>query len=344
MVTVIAAANTETKQRTATITVYGTGVTQQTINITVDAAAPSDPTISMYPALLNFTASGGQGNFTIKSNTNWNVVSSDSTWIKLSPISGSNDSTTVIVTTIANPDTIQRTATITAYGTGVAPQTINVTQTLLMFSNGTQTGSTDGIGTISLNQSIPSNTTLTGSFKITFPAGIALRESSTVLSPELSGNFYPVFTDEGNNTWLIEIKSMALNSFTAPKHTNIMAIGYTVADSVSKGTYDALIKNIDFLQDNGTSIKEDLLTASINVTTPTSIDNIGNTLFRAHFINKMLKIESSQAEMITIYSAAGVRLYSTKKNVGTIEIPGSSIPCSVFIVKGSVSGTIKVVK
>jgi len=345
-VTVTVAVNTATSQRTATITVSGTGVTAQTITITQDAA-PIIPALSISPASLNFAASGEQQTFAITSNTDWTVTSSDS-WLAISPSSGSNDGM-ITVTAAANSDSIQRTAIITIIGTGVATQTINVTQDAAdipsVIPDETQPVGTDGKGTIALDLSIPSSATLTGSFEIQFPAGMALDSTLTVLSAALSGNFYLAFSYEGNNTWLIEIKSNALKSSTASDYTNIMTIAYTVNDSVSKGVYDATIKNLDFIQDNGTSIKEDLLTVPINVErVATSIESISNASFYAYIINNMLKIESSQAETITVYSAAGVQIYSAKKDVGLIDIPVSSLPGSVYIIKGSVSGTIKVVK
>jgi len=203
----------------------------------------------------------------------------------------------------------------------------------------------DGKGNIELNLSIPGNATLTGSFEIHFPDGMALNEELTVLSPELSSNFSLAFTNEGNNTWLIEIKSNGLKSLTASEFTKIMDIAFIVNDNVANGNYEATITNLDFLLDNNTSIKQDLITAPINVErVATSIENIGNTSFYACFINNTLKIESAYTGMITIYSTLGIQLYSVKKDAGTIEMPFTSLPGSVFIVKGSISGTTKVVK
>ena len=203
----------------------------------------------------------------------------------------------------------------------------------------------DGKGTISLNLTIPGNANVTGSFEIRFPDGMTLDEQLTVLSLELSGHFSLAFTIEGNNTWLIEIKSNTLRSSTASEFTKIMDIAFTVDDSVAKGTYEATITNLDLLLDDGTPIKEDLLTVPINVErVATSINPIGNSSFYACFINSSLKIESPQAETITIYSATGVRLYSEKKDAGLIEIPFSSIPGSVYIITGSKSGAIKILK
>ena len=307
----------------------------------------SSYTLSISLDSLNFIASGEQQTFAITSNTDW-TVSSSASWLTVSSASGSNSST-ITVTAIENTATIQRTATITVSGTGVVAQTISIKQDAAeipsVVLNETQTVGVDGRGIIELNLSIPSNATLTGTFEITLPAGITLNEDSTVLSAELKASFFLSFTNEGNNTWMIEIKSNALRSFTADEYQKIMDIAYTVADNVSNGTYEATIKNLDFIQDNGMPIKEDLLTVPINVEwVATSIENIGSTSFHAYFINNMLKIESSQAETITIYSAVGVRLYSTKKDIGMIEIPFSSIPGSVYIIKGSISGTIKMVK
>jgi len=209
----------------------------------------------------------------------------------------------------------------------------------------TQTVGADGKGIIELNLSIPSDVTLTGSFEITFPAGMTLDEQLTALSAGLSNSSFLSFTYEDNNTWLVEIKSNLLKSSTDTEYTKIMDIAYTVNDSIGMGTYKATIKNLDLLLDDGTSIVADSLSASITVERwGTAIENIGNTSFHACYINNSLRIESPQAETITIYSAAGVQLYSTKKSAGSIDAPILSLPGSVYIVKGSKSGTIKVVR
>jgi len=209
----------------------------------------------------------------------------------------------------------------------------------------TQTVGTDGKGSIGLNLSIPGDATLTGTFEITFPAGMTLDEELTVLSAGLSNNYFLSFTYEENNKWLVEIKSNALKSSTETEYTKIMDIAYTVNDSLPKGTYEAKITNLNFLQDDGTPIKEDLLTVPITVERwGTAIENIGTPSFYACFIDNSIRIESSRAETITIYSAAGVQLYSTKKNAGRIDISVSSLRGSVYIIKGNKSGTIKVVR
>jgi len=209
----------------------------------------------------------------------------------------------------------------------------------------TQPVGSDGKGTIALNLSIPSDVTLTGSFEIQFPEGMTLDEQSTVLSLELSGNFFLSFTYKGDNTWLIEIKSNAMKSSASTEFQKIMDIAYTVDEYVPRGLYEVEIMNLDFLLDNSIPIKSDLLIININIERyATSIKNISNQSFYAYYANNMLKIESSYMEIVTIYSAAGVPLYSTKKDEGLIEIPFKSLTGSMFIIKGSVSGAIKLVK
>jgi len=122
-----------------------------------------------------------------------------------------------------------------------------------------------------------------------------------------------------------------------------MEIAYTVDENVKKGIYEIEIINLDFLLDDNTTIKEDLITVPVNVERAgTSIENIFNTSFYAYIVDNTLKIESSYMEKITIYSTTGIPLYSTMKNAGLIEIPFKSIPGSMFIIQGSLSGAIKI--
>jgi len=119
-----------------------------------------------------------------------------------------------------------------------------------------ESAASNGKGTVALNLSIPSDATLTGSFKIQFPKGMILDEDSTRLVPALAANSSLSFTSMENNTWLIEITANELKSSTADEYRKIMDIAYKVEESVSQGTYEATITNLDFSLDNGAAIKE----------------------------------------------------------------------------------------
>jgi hypothetical protein len=95
-----------------------------TSNGTVIPPGPSS-TLTVNPATLEFVAAGEQKSFAINSNTSWTVTSSE-TWCTVGTPSGSNDAN-ISVTAVANTGTA-RSATITVSGTGVANQTVLVTQ------------------------------------------------------------------------------------------------------------------------------------------------------------------------------------------------------------------------
>ena len=120
-VTVTVAPNTETNAKPATITVSGTGVTDQKLEVTVNRAAP---TLTLSPASLNFDAAEGNKTFTVTSNISWSLsrMTDDArSWITLSrsslTINGSTVETTVTLNAKANKSSSPREAKIAAFGT-----------------------------------------------------------------------------------------------------------------------------------------------------------------------------------------------------------------------------------
>jgi len=121
-VTATAAANTSTSERTARITVSGGGLTQ-IIEVT-QAGVTTFLTVST--SSLSFPYAGEQQSFDIVSNTSWTVVSDATSWLTVSPSSGTNNHT-VNVTAANNPSESERTAEITVNGVGTT-HNISVTQ------------------------------------------------------------------------------------------------------------------------------------------------------------------------------------------------------------------------
>jgi len=125
-VSVLAAANTVSTAREATITVTASGAASKTIKVT-QAAAPAI-TLVLSTDVLNFESAAATKTFNITSNaTAWNISSSATAWLTVTPATGSNNGTASAKTT-ANTTTKPREATITVSGTGVASQTVKVTQ------------------------------------------------------------------------------------------------------------------------------------------------------------------------------------------------------------------------
>ena len=156
IITVTAVANSSAASRSAIITVTGSGVSDQTINVTQAGAAAY---LMLSPGNLSLAYSGGStGTFNITSNTSW-TVTSNQVWLSVSTAAGTNNSS-ILVTATANPSTSQRTATITVSGTGVTSQTVSVTQagiptyTVSAIANPSGAGTISGAGTYASGASV----------------------------------------------------------------------------------------------------------------------------------------------------------------------------------------------
>ena len=111
-VAVIAQANISISPRTATVTVSGTNAASKTVTVTQAPILSVSPTWIIVAAEADSTST-----FNISSSTSW-TVSSDQTWLTVSPTSGSNNGT-VTVTAQQNTDPSTRTAMVTVSAPGV---------------------------------------------------------------------------------------------------------------------------------------------------------------------------------------------------------------------------------
>ncbi len=136
-ITFIATANTTSSDRTATVTLSGEGASAKTIAVTQSAASAT----TMLTVSQNIVSIAKDANstasVTVTSNTTWSV-SSDQTWLSVSPAMGSNNGT-ITFTAQANITTRTRTATVTVSGQGVSPQIITVTQAAAVIFTVSQT-------------------------------------------------------------------------------------------------------------------------------------------------------------------------------------------------------------
>ncbi len=82
--------------------------------------------LTVSPTTITLPYTVANDDFTITSNTTWNV-SESVTWLSVSPVSGSNNDV-ITVTATENTNTSSRTATVTITGSGVSNQTVVVTQ------------------------------------------------------------------------------------------------------------------------------------------------------------------------------------------------------------------------
>ena len=115
--------NTSTSARNAIITISSSDANSVQISVSQDGGSP---VMQLNKSDMSFGSSSGDDAFTITSNTNWTITSSQ-TWCKVSPTSGSGNST-ITVTVSENTSTNSRTATISV-NAGNLTQTIAVSQT-----------------------------------------------------------------------------------------------------------------------------------------------------------------------------------------------------------------------
>jgi hypothetical protein len=129
-ITVTASANSGVISRNAVITISGSGVPDQVVNITQTV---DDPYLSVSTTTLTIAAAANSTQtFDIQSNISWNVTT-DQPWLIANTMFGS-DSATITLTAEANPVGTQRTATVFVAGNNAETQLLSVTQDALVTS------------------------------------------------------------------------------------------------------------------------------------------------------------------------------------------------------------------
>ena len=121
---VIAAPNTSTTQKTAVITINGTGIESKTIRVTQEGVVPF---LTVSASSFSFQANADEQSFTISSNTNWSITGSEAAWLTVSLSSGSGNAS-ITLKAAANTNLKERSARLTVSGTGVPSREINATQ------------------------------------------------------------------------------------------------------------------------------------------------------------------------------------------------------------------------
>ncbi len=154
-------ANTPTSQRTGTLTIAG-----QTFTVTQDGQ--SCPFSISPTTIATIPSTGGSGTITLTTPSStcvWTATSNASTWLTVSPASGTGIGT-VTYTVSANTSTSQRTGTLT-----IAGRTFTVTQDGVPCSYSltpTSKTFTSAAGTGSVNITTPSNCTWTAASNATW--------------------------------------------------------------------------------------------------------------------------------------------------------------------------------
>jgi hypothetical protein len=342
-ISVTAAANTATSQRTGTVTVTGGSITH-TVSITQAAAGttpPPAPTLTVSPGTVDFAAGGGSQRMTIQSNTDWTAVSSDA-WAGVSPASGSGNGT-VSMTAAANTGSSARTATVTVSGGGLT-RTVTVTQAAAQQAVVAEPSEPEGDrGTINIRLQLPVNGRFTVEFIIRLPAGFLLDRESTTLVRELLTGYDLLIVPEGANSWRLTIRpKLVLFAADETEYRQLVQIAYTMDESVVKGEYEVKLNDVNLVLDGGQVIHQDEITAPVRVTS-----SVGNAAIDAEDVRYacgVLTVNTPAAERITVYSLSGAVMYQARKTAGEATFDLNSLPKGVLIVRGDSGWAKKIVR
>jgi hypothetical protein len=332
-VTITATANTG-EERTATITFSGSDVTSQTVTVT-QAAATQTPALTVSPATSNIAASGGTTSIAVTSNISWTASSSE-TWATVSPSSGSNNGTVTI--TAAENTGAARTATITFSGSGVTSQTVTVTQdeeqqVIVEPAPPAQEGEPESL---ILRLDIPTGDPFNGTFNVVLPPGMNLDLENTVLLGSLVDRYDLIVEPVVAGTWSVEIRlKSSLRTLSATEYQEIVKLAYTVDPSVTYGSYEIKIRDLEVRIGNETVIQEDEITVEVTAGDPPSGNESVEAATKVWYNGGILSVSTPASEHITVYSLSGAPVFRAEKAVGEAKYRLNSLPKGIYIVHGS---------
>lgn len=158
----------------------------------------------------------------------------------------------------------------------------------------------------------------------------------TKLSPELVDLLDLIITPMEDNSWLIEIKFKELKRTNSTTYKKIINLVYTVDPELPKGSYDAVLKDLDLELNDGTCIIEALRIVPLTVERyGTNIDPVSPDQVNVSVSGQQLVVESESAEIITIYTVSGVKIQSFVKEAGIVLYDLKDLRDNVLIINGS---------
>jgi hypothetical protein len=117
--------NTMAESRVATINIAGTDLLPEQVIITQEGTTPI---LSVSPSVLTLNSDiGSSATFDITANVEWEI-SSDQSWLNVSPSSGSDNNGITVLAMSENTSPSARTAHVTVSGEGLPDDTVYVTQ------------------------------------------------------------------------------------------------------------------------------------------------------------------------------------------------------------------------
>jgi hypothetical protein len=318
--------NPTLEPRAATVTfTYGDAQTR-TIAITQDAG---DPSLSI-GSVPYFEKTGGNGTFTITSNTAWSM-SVDAGWVTLSPTSGNGDGTITITVTEANPTSKSRYATITftygdaqtqtrSVGQAAGDPTLSVTPTEVLAE---KTGGSYPVA-------VTSNTTWT----------VSRNASWVTVSPTSgNGNGTVNVTAAENTTTIIRSATVTVSSGTLTQRVHVEQGAVDPTLSVTPTEIAAAIYSDSNYQIEVTSNSTWTATVNSDATwcTLTKTSGSGNGAATVNVVAN--PVDASRAATVTFTSGTLTRTVSVTQAAAPLSSACDIVGFTVNDIAWDISGT-----
>ncbi len=288
-VSFVVSENTSTQERRAMISVKAGTLLQQ---ITVTQTGTSQ-TLAVSKNSFLFGSEIGQGEFTISSNTNWNI-SSDRSWCSVATTSGSNNKTVSFLIT-ENTSTQRRSAIITVETSSSSIQIVV-----------TQEGKTEVLPNLSVSPGSISVTASeqTSSFDITSNSNWTIASNQTWCTPSVtSGNGDKTITCSIDENTLSQSRTATM-TITAGNQSRTVTIEQEGKEITIVNIPDAnfkayLVKNFDIDKDGEISINEArkityLALQNSNITSLEGIQYLTSITYMSCYNNQIREIDLSK--------------------------------------------------
>jgi hypothetical protein len=195
--------------------------------------------------------------------------------------------------------------------------------------------SDDGSDYLILRLGIPTDDPFNGTFLVILPSGMNLDLANTVLLGSLADRYDLIVEPIAAGTWSVEIRQKSsLRTLSATEYQEIVKLAYTVDPSVTYGSYEIKIRDLEVLVGNETVIQGDEITVEVTAGDPTGNESV-EAATEVWYYGGILSVRTPVSERITVYSLSGAPVFRAEKAIGEARYRLNSLPKGIYIVHGS---------
>jgi hypothetical protein len=200
----------------------------------------------------------------------------------------------------------------------------------------------DGQNYLILSLGIPSDDPFNGTFLVIFPPGMSLDVINTALVGSLTNQYDLIITPQSAGTWLVEIRPKSiLRTRSATSYQEIVRLAYTVDESVTYGSYEIKVSDLEIVVGGQTVIREDEIAVAVTVG-PTANAPVAEVATEVWYYAGRLSVRTPAREQIAVYSLNGALVFHAEKEAGLTTFNLNGLLAGVYIVRGSSGWTRKI--